>query len=253
MSYRSALALLATIALALALACASSSPQETSNANTSPVISSQPTPISQPTPPPLVTNDNLSPADNLATAKTYLNGKVSEYDLTEARNRLERIPPSAPEYREAQRLLAQIKAKEKELKINPATPALDPQEDEIRQIMLSVDKSITYGQLTKNADRYQGQAWAFTCSIVQIQEAGGETSALVALDYLHNDMMKVKASFTTEFVDGDMVYVVGYLAGNYSYRSVGGLDMTIPMIEAKAILKPSDAIRIRAGKKGSNP
>ena len=63
--------------------------------------------------------------------------------------------------------------------------------------------------------------------------------------------MKVTANFTTEFVDKDEVYVAGYLTGNYSYTSEAGWNITIPSIDARAILKPSEAARILAGKTSS--
>jgi hypothetical protein len=116
------------------------------------------------------------------------------------------------------------------------------------QIINSVDKNITYEHLKKNADRYSGQAWAFTGKIFQIQEYGGQTIALVGLDAWGNKNMYVLANFTTEFVEKDQVYVVGYLIGSHSYKSVAGWDITIPAIEARAILKPSEAAKLKAGK-----
>jgi hypothetical protein len=64
--------------------------------------------------------------------------------------------------------------------------------------------------------------------------------------------MKVKANFATDFVEKDQVYVVGTLTGNYSYTSEAGWNITIPAIDAQAILKPNEAARIRAGKKASS-
>jgi hypothetical protein len=132
------------------------------------------------------------------------------------------------------------------------TPVRDPasglSEEMIRQDMLAVDKSITYEKLKKNADEYDSYPWAFMGKVFQIQESGGRTGALISLDAWGNKTMWVTANFTTEFVEKDQVYVVGYLAGNYSYTSVAGWNLTVPAIEARAILKPSEAARIRAGK-----
>jgi hypothetical protein len=135
-----------------------------------------------------------------------------------------------------------------------ATPAYDPlndrSEEGIRQNILIADKAITYEHLKKNADHYHGEPWAFTGRILQVQEAGGQTSALVSLDLWGNKTMYVRANFTTEFVEKDQVYVVGYLAGNYSYTSVAGWNLTVPALDARAILKPSEAARLR-GKKST--
>jgi hypothetical protein len=127
-------------------------------------------------------------------------------------------------------------------------PVIVTREESIRQDMLAVDKSITYEKLKKDADRYDSQAWAFTGKVFQIQESGGRTTALVSLDAWGGKMMWVTANFTTEFVEKDQVYVVGYLAGSYSYTSVAGWNVTVPAIEARAILKPSEAARIKSNK-----
>lgn len=126
-------------------------------------------------------------------------------------------------------------------------PEMDSEES-IRLHMRDVEKSITYEKLKKNADEYDSYGWAFTGKVSQIQESGGRTEAMVSLDAWGSKRMWVTANFTTEFVEKDQVYVVGYLAGNFSYTSVAGWNMTVPMIEARAILKPAEAARIRAGK-----
>jgi hypothetical protein len=191
----------------------------------------------------------------LATAKVYLQGQPSDYDLSEAKKRLEQIPPSAPEYQEAQRLLAQINAGEtpiitqSPLSPMPFEPPTVSDESVVREIMLAVNKAITYEHLKKNADNYNGEPWAFTGTVMQIQESGAQTFALVSLDAWGNNLMAVRANFTTDFVEKNQVYVVGYLAGNYSYTSVAGWNMTVPLMEARAILKPSEATRIKASKK----
>jgi hypothetical protein len=124
----------------------------------------------------------------------------------------------------------------------------DRSEEGIRQNILAVDKAITYEQLKKDASHYHGEPWAFSGQVVQIQEGEGRTTALVSLDSWGSKTMYVRANFTTQFVEKAQVYVVGYLAGNYSYTSVAGWNLTVPAIEARAILKPSEAARIRAGK-----
>lgn len=132
-----------------------------------------------------------------------------------------------------------------------ATPAgltNDRSDEGIRRNMLAVGKAITYEQVKKNADAYAGEPWACTGRLLQIQEAGGQTTAVISLDAWGHNMVYVRAGFTTEFVEKDQVYVVGRLAGNYSYTSVAGWNMTLPAIEASAILKPAEAARIRAGK-----
>lgn len=119
--------------------------------------------------------------------------------------------------------------------------------------LASEDPKVSYEQLKKNADCCKSQAWVFTGRIFQIQESEGHTFALVSLDEWGNKMVAVKADFTTDFVEKDQVTVVGYVDDNYSYTSVAGWELTVPAIDARAILKPSEAARIKAGKKVSKP
>jgi hypothetical protein len=128
-------------------------------------------------------------------------------------------------------------------------PTYDKDELTRQTILAAADSKITYEQLKKNADRYTGEPWAFTGRVFQIQESGGQTSALVSLDAWGNKIVAVRADFTTDFVEKDQVYVVGHLAGDYSYTSVAQWSVTVPAIEASAILKPSEAARLKAGKK----
>ena len=130
----------------------------------------------------------------------------------------------------------------------PADPANDTSEEGIRLNILQADKNITYAHLKKDADRYDGDPWAFTGTVFQIQAYKGQTIALVSLDTCTNKMMFVRANFTTDFAKQDQVYIVGRLAGNHSYTSVGGREITVPVIDARAILTPSEAARIKASK-----
>lgn len=135
----------------------------------------------------------------------------------------------------------------------PYDPVNDHSEEGIRQNILAATESpqITYEQLKKNADRYDGEPWAFTGKIFQIQESGGQTLALVSLDQWGSKIVAVKANFITDFVEKDRIYVVGYVTENYSYTSVANLSLSVPAMDARAILEPAEAARIKAGKKDS--
>lgn len=134
----------------------------------------------------------------------------------------------------------------------PYDPVNDNSEEGIRLNILAAEESkITYEQLKKNAERYDGEPWAFTGRVFQIQESGGQTLALVSLDAWGSKMVAVKANFTTDFVEKDRIYVVGYVTENYSYTSVANWNLSVPAVDARAILKPAEVARIKAGKKDS--
>lgn len=115
----------------------------------------------------------------------------------------------------------------------------DPQS--VKRNIEQVDSKVTYELLKKSADKYAGRPWAFTGTIFQIFERDGHTEALVAIDGWGNKNFRVEGDFATDFVEKNRVYSVGYLAGDYSYKSIAGWDMTIPALAARAMLKPGEA------------
>lgn len=118
-------------------------------------------------------------------------------------------------------------------------------DDQIRKTIADVDKSITYAHLEKDPEKYNGMPWAASGKVIQIMEKGGQTTALVGADRYGAQNYWVSANFTTDFVKGNQVYIVGYLQGSYSYKSVAGWDITIPSLVARAILKPKDAAKFK--------
>ena len=90
--------------------CTSTEPGNNKNNND---FTAQSLKFASPSPTPNL-NDN-SPSGLLSQAQAYLNGTRSDYDydISEAKKRLAMIPKSAPEYKEAQRLIAQIKTRPK--------------------------------------------------------------------------------------------------------------------------------------------
>jgi hypothetical protein len=131
----------------------------------------------------------------------------------------------------------------------PPTPTPEISvDDALRETLAKADSSITYEHLKKNAEKYRGEPWACTGTIMQIQEDGGKTFALLTLGGWGDKLVAVRSTFTTDFVEKNRVYVIGHLAGDYSYQSVAGWDMTVPLIDAQAILKPSEESRLRGGK-----
>ncbi|HEX8565409.1 MAG TPA: hypothetical protein VF648_07030 [Pyrinomonadaceae bacterium] len=135
------------------------------------------------------------------------------------------------------------------------TPSLadsvaDTSEAAIRANVAEVDKSITYEHLKKNADRYSGKAWMFKGKILQVFEQNGQTGARVSLDDWGNKPVWVACNCTTDFVENDRVFVVGYLTGTYSYTSQANWEITIPALAARAILSSKDSVKYQAEKKG---
>jgi hypothetical protein len=128
------------------------------------------------------------------------------------------------------------------------SPSPTPNPEALRRLMQAADKTISYEHLKKNAGRYAGTKWEFIGKILEIHELEGRTIARISVDAAGVKPMFVTYPFTTEFVEDNRVYVLGELAGEHSYESRAGWNLTIPAIAAYVILKPDEAVKIRVGK-----
>lgn len=122
-----------------------------------------------------------------------------------------------------------------------ALDAEGPQADDIFAFAVLADenRNITYAHLSKNAARYAGSPWRFRGRILEVEETQNPnlTVARITMDYYGNTPLMVFGRFTTNFVRGNFVDVIGYLAGNYSYKSQAGWDITVPALAALRIVK----------------
>lgn len=114
-------------------------------------------------------------------------------------------------------------------------------------------EGLKYAMLEKNPTKYVGTPYTFYGKIVQIQERGNYTWA--RLNFGRTDIIWVEGRFSTAYLKNQNVYVVGYLAGTYSYTSEAGWKITIPAFAARTIFtdkerKPYDDLYFtRHGKK----
>jgi hypothetical protein len=114
----------------------------------------------------------------------------------------------------------------------------------------AIDPALTYEHLTKDIERYEGQAWGFNGRILLITESksttgGRHTQALVGARGSQDKPVYVRAIFATDFLDGQSVYVVGYIAGRYRHTLPNGAEVFFPALAARAILKPGDVARYK--------
>ncbi|MDQ3175652.1 MAG: hypothetical protein M3Q91_18405 [Acidobacteriota bacterium] len=118
-------------------------------------------------------------------------------------------------------------------------------EEAVRANILAADKTITYAHLKKNAAKHATKPWSFTGKILEIQEVDGGTVARIGLDAWGSQAIYVAGPITTDFLENNRVFVVGYLAGEYSYTSVANYNMSIPAVAARAMMKPAEAAKYR--------
>lgn len=110
------------------------------------------------------------------------------------------------------------------------------------------NKAITYAHLRKNADKYKNDPWRLRGRLLQITESDGLTSGQIALDEWGNQIMHFEGKLSTDFVENNVVEILGVLEGNFSYTAVNGWNMTVPQIVVAAMTKRGGLDKI-AGKK----
>jgi hypothetical protein len=182
----------------------------------------------------------MTAADHLETAKVILDGTITADDIQNAKDHLILIPQSAAEYKEARGLLDKIRAG----KIRPLTE-FEIEHQEAITALRTVDNTLTMAKIKKNPDRYYGESWAFTGKILEITERGNLTVARVGVGAYGLEAIWVEAPFTTEFVDNNNVFVIGTIKGTKSYTSQAGWEITIPHVQAVAIVKPSEGSKLK--------
>lgn len=114
-------------------------------------------------------------------------------------------------------------------------------------------KRLSYALIKKNPDRFFGVPWNFTGKIVEISEAKGVTLCRLTLDYYQNDVVFVMAIGETDFVENDIVDVLGILNGTYSYTSQAGWNITIPSMIATGLLKRGELAKLKKGLAAAKP
>jgi len=96
-------------------------------------------------------------------------------------------------------------------------------------------ETFDYKRVNKNPDRYAGTFVKGRAKIYQIQEDGDTTEG--GLDVTNNgygywdDNVRFTLPKVTDFVEGDVVSFYGTIEGSYSYESVAGWNITVPMVK----------------------
>ncbi len=118
--------------------------------------------------------------------------------------------------------------------------------DLVRDANSPESKKITYAHLKKNALKYTGMPYKLTGHILEIEEKNGIDYARIAINWYGDAAIFVKTTGTSDFVLGDWVDVVGFLAGNYSYTSQAGWEISIPSMIAVPFRKQGSLSKMMA-------
>ena len=112
-------------------------------------------------------------------------------------------------------------------------------------------KKITYAHLKKNAIKYALSPYKFTGRILEVSEHDGTSTARVSTDYYGNNVFYIVALGESDFVQGDVVDVLGFLTGTHSYESQAGWNITIPEMVTLPFLKRGTLAKLMPKVKGA--
>lgn len=97
---------------------------------------------------------------------------------------------------------------------------------------------IQYEDAARYPDRHQGEQTSFSGCVLQVMEDGGYMAYRISSRGRYNDVVYVAQKMediTVPLLEDDMVTVYGIHCGNYSYTSITGATITIPLVYAERI------------------
>ncbi len=101
---------------------------------------------------------------------------------------------------------------------------------------------VLYQMLLKNADRYVGRPWfIMNAKVLELHEEGQLSVGRIEMDPGSNPLFVV-GRFTTPFIAGDKVDIIGYFAGTETYETALHDHRSIPAFAAAGVFKPGTII-----------
>ena len=126
-------------------------------------------------------------------------------------------------------------AQEKEKAAAEAAMALSKAEAEEKK---GYETGITYKQLARTPDEYEGKKVKFSGTVLQVVEGDSEVNLRVAANSNYNNILYVyyPSSITkVRVLEEDNVTLYGVSEGLYTYESTMGGNITIPLIKVDRI------------------
>ena len=123
------------------------------------------------------------------------------------------------------------------------------------------DGPVLYKMLTKSVRPFVGRPWfIINAKVEEIHETDdGLTVGRIELDPGFDKDLFFVARFRTPFIDDDRVDVIGYFAGDYTYKNRIGTDLTAPafavagMFKSGTIVAMNRIVRFLEGRHRSRP
>lgn len=98
---------------------------------------------------------------------------------------------------------------------------------------------ITFDQISRTPDDYDGAKMSFTGSVMQALEDDGITQVLLAVDGNTDNTLMVnisdKVRGDSRILEDDLLTVYGTSQNTITYESVNNEDITVPLMKAKIV------------------
>lgn len=123
-----------------------------------------------------------------------------------------------------------IEKEEAAQKVNEAAAEKKKQAEKKKK---GYDTGITYDQLARTPDKYEGEKIKFKGEVLQVMEEDGTVTIRLAVNGNYDDV--IIGGYDSDLVDsrvleGDTITIYGESGGLYSYDAVLGNPVTIPLI-----------------------
>ena len=122
-------------------------------------------------------------------------------------------------------------------------------EEAIAEHLQAADSSIRSAQVVKNPIPYYGKPVAISDRVMQVREYPAKDGSYFTDLYMYwgDEILVTSIASQVPFVRGDRVVIIGYLANHlYRYTTVSQWQMTVPLVIARAVLRPGEVAKYRA-------
>jgi len=122
-------------------------------------------------------------------------------------------------------------------------------EEAIAKHLQAADSSIRSAQVVKNPIPYYGKPVTITGRVMQVREYPAKDGSYFTDLYMYwgDEILVTSIASQVPFVRGDRVVIIGYLANHlYRYTTVSQWQMTVPLVIARAVLRPGEVAKYRA-------
>ena len=139
------------------------------------------------------------------------------------------------EKKEAANKLKEMKAAEKKAK--QEKEARQKAEEEAKQKQ-GYNTGITYQQLARTPDKYENEKVKFSGKVIQVLEETTTTTLRLAVNSNYDQIILLKyypSLVSSRILEDDYITIYGTSEGIYTYQSVMGGNITVPLVRVEKI------------------